>query len=129
MPSLARGLALLAAAGAMLLNAGCASPDERTYTVAVDGKAVLVEARKGMDRIWLSPGEIHGLGDIVPGGDYAVRATLGTELGFAAAPPGTRERMVAAIDAKIADVCGHAFKAKSVAATPPHLYRASYDCG
>jgi hypothetical protein len=123
-------LVAMAAGAALLAIGGCASPDERTYVVPVDGKAVLFEARKGVDRIWLSPGEAHGLLDVARGsGGYAVRATLGTEFSAATEPPGARERMIAAIDAEMARICGRAFKGKSVAATPPHLYRASYDCG
>jgi hypothetical protein len=72
---------------------------------------------------------VHGLLDIAGSGDYAVRATLGTEFSVLAEPPGERERMIAAIDAEMARVCGHGFKKKAVATTPPHLYRASYDCG
>jgi hypothetical protein len=126
----ARRSAVLATAGAALLAAaGCASPDERSYVVPVDGKAVLVEVRKGLDRVRLSPGEVHGLFDLARGGGYTVRATLGTEFSLAAEPPQARERMVAAIDAEMVRICGRAFKGKAVALTPPHLYRASYDCG
>jgi len=116
-------------AAALLAGAGCASSNERTYVVPVDGKAVVFEARKGVDRVWLSPGEVHGLLDVATGGGYVVRATLGTKFSAVPEAPGERERMIAAIDAEMARICGHDFKEKAVATTPPYLYRANYDCG